>query len=85
MGVIINGVYHSDKEVPKDTIPPSLRELNKQHFITQESKRFAHHLIQPNNKDGSPNKDFIDYYPEDAKAHGFIKENNQENRDETAN
>ena len=84
MGIIIDGKYYPDKTA--GTPAPSNSTIKAIHLdgaITRQAKAHAHNLIQPNNQDGSPNQDFIDYFPEDAKAHGFIKEEKVENYDQT--
>ena len=86
MGIILNGKYYPDKSAKDITHSNSnISDLHTEHKLSAQAKAHAHNLIQPNNPDGSPNQDFIDYYPEDAKAHGFIKDNsNQEiNKDES--
>ena len=52
-----------------NTIISTISQENK---LTNEAMAHAHELIQPHNPDGSPNQDFIDYYPESAKDYGFI-------------
>lgn len=84
MGVIIDGKYYPDKTagVPAPT-NSTIKAIHQDGVITRQAKAHAHNLIQPNNQDGTPNQDFINYYPEDAKAHGFIKEEKVENYDQT--
>lgn len=46
--------------------------ISQDNRLTNEAIAHAHELIQPHNPDGSPNQDFINYYPESAKDYGFI-------------
>lgn len=65
-------IERDDKQQPSqlDTTISTISQDNK---LTNEAIAHAHELIQPHNPDGSPNKDFIDYYPESAKDYGFIQ------------
>ena len=79
MGVIIDGVYYPDKTPPEQQEPSTtLAGIHEQGKFERIYEKHAHELIQPNNPDGTPNKDFIDYYPEDARNHGFIKPESEE-------
>lgn len=82
MGIIINGVYHSDKSPEDIEVSKTIRDLYQDNKITREAKSEAHNLIQPNNRDGTPNPDFINYYPDSSKDHGFIKEEENQNNDQ---
>lgn len=78
MGVIINGKYYPDGELPKNTQPSTtVAGINEQGKLQQIYRTHAHELIQPNNPDGSINKAFADYYPEDAKNHGHVPESEE--------
>lgn len=78
MGVIIDGVYYPDGEPPKDTTPSTtVAGIHEQGKYERMYEKHAHELIQPNNPDGSVNKDFADYYPEDAINHGHVPESEQ--------
>ena len=83
MGLIINGKYHPDKSSKDVSTPRSVKDIYQAGRIVRQARTHAHHLIQPNNADGTPNKDFIDYYPESSKDHGFIKEEEGQNYDVT--
>ena len=77
MGVLINGKYYPDKKVEKRKPSTTIDGIYEDGKITRMAKEHAHDLIQPNNPDGTPNQDFIDYYPEDAKRHGLIEEEHE--------
>ena len=77
MGVIINGVYYREGEQPKQEVSTTVNAINEQGKLEQIYRDHAHELIQPNNPDGSINKDFADYYPEDAINHGHVPESEQ--------
>ncbi len=75
MGAIIDGVYHSEVVKPATDKPSTtVSNIHEQAKFQRIYEKHAHELIQPNKPDGTPNQDFIDYYPEDAKNHGFVPE-----------
>lgn len=74
MGVIRNGVYYPDEAAEKISRGSTLDGIHEQNTLEREYENHAHNLIQPHNPDGTPNQDFIDYFPEDAKNHGMIPE-----------
>lgn len=74
MGYIENGVYHrGSKPAPVQKISTTVAGIYEQHVLERQAEAHAHDLIQPYNRDGTPNQDFIDYYPDDAKNYGFIE------------
>ena len=77
MGIIRNGVYYPDQAAAKMERSSTLEGIHHQNNLERQYEAHAHNLIQPNNPDGSVNEDFIDYYPEDAKNHGFIPESEE--------
>ena len=78
MGVIRNGKFYADEDPVLQQRSTTLDGIAQSGRIDREYENHAHDLIQPNNPDGSVNQDFIDYYPEDAKNHGFIPESEQQ-------
>ena len=78
MGVIRNGKFYADEDPVTQQRSTTLDGIAQSGRIDREYENHAHDLIQPNNPDGSVNQDFIDYYPEDAKNHGFIPESEQQ-------
>lgn len=78
MATIVNGVYYPNGEPPKDDKPSTtVAGIHEQGKLQRIYEKHAHELIQPNNPDGSVNKDFADYYPEDAINHGHVPESEQ--------
>lgn len=78
MGMIVDGVYYPDKSPGKAPEPSTtLAGIHHDGKISQMYRENAHELIQPHHPDGTPNQDFIDYYPEDAKNHGILPESEQ--------
>ena len=78
MGVIRNGKFYADEGPVPQQRSTTLDGIAQSDRIDREYENHAHDLIQPNNPDGSVNQDFIDFYPEDAKNHGFIPESEQQ-------
>lgn len=78
MATIVNGVYYPD-DVPPKVVEPSttVAGIHEQGKFERIYEQHAHHLIQPHHPDGTPNKDFADYYPEDAINHGILPESEQ--------
>jgi len=77
MGTIRNGKYYKDEQPELEERSTTLENARESHGLARQYEQHAHHLIQPNNPDGSVNQDFIDYYPDDAKNHGFIPESEE--------
>lgn len=73
MGVIRGGKYYPD-ELPTDSQVIGVASIARNSRIDRDYEEHAQDLIQPYNPDGTPNQDFIDYYPEQAKDYGFIPE-----------
>ena len=44
----------------------------KQHEHQRQRNDFAKEIIQPFDRNGSPNPDFIQAYPEESKGYGFL-------------
>lgn len=75
MGYIKNGVYYrNSKPDAHQQTDTTIAGIHEQFVLERQAEAHAHNLIQPYNRDGSPNQDFIDYFPDDAKNYGFIKE-----------
>lgn len=72
MGYILNGIYYHDNlngrpEIAADNITYKVYDHDRQR------ENHGLDLIQPY-KDGKPNPEFIEHYPDEAKNYGFIKE-----------
>ena len=61
-----------DEKLSTNSSNTIISTISQDNQLTNEATAHAHELIQPHNPDGSPNQDFIDYYPESAKDYGFI-------------
>lgn len=71
MGVIRGGKYYPD-ELPTSSAVIGVASIARSSSIDRDYESHAQDLIQPFNPDGTPNQDFIDYYPEESKQYGFI-------------
>lgn len=71
MGTLLNGKYYKDiKDAPfqsKAVVGSQLQSYN----LESQAKKHDMDLIQPYLPDGSPNPDFIKYYPKEAKEYGM--------------
>lgn len=71
MGILLNGKYYKDiKDAPfqaKAVVSSQLQSYN----LESQAKKHDMDLIQPYLPDGSPNPDFIKYYPNEAKEYGM--------------
>ena len=72
MGILLNGKYYKDpKDAPfnaKAVVGSQLQSYN----LESQAKKHDMDLIQPYLGDGSPNPDFIKYYPKEAKEYGMV-------------
>ena len=64
-------IERDDNKQPDSSSNTIISTISQDNQLTNEAIAHAHELIQPHNPDGSPNQDFIDYYPESAKDYGF--------------
>lgn len=65
-------IERDDKQPTSNSSNTTISTISQDNRLTNEAIAHSHELIQPHNPDGSPNQDFIDYYPESAKDYGFI-------------
>lgn len=65
-------IERDEKQSTSDLSNTTISTISQDNQLTNEAMAHAHELIQPYNLDGSPNQDFIDYYPDSAKDYGFI-------------
>lgn len=65
-------IARDEKQSISNSSNTTISTISQDNQLTNEAIAHAHELIQPHNPDGSPNQDFIDYYPESAKDYGFI-------------
>lgn len=65
-------IARDEKQSTSNSSNTIISTISQDNQLTNEAIAHAHELIQPHNPDGSPNQDFIDYYPDNAKDYGFI-------------
>ena len=71
-------IERDDKQQLTSSSNTTISTISQDNQLTNEAIAHAHELIQPHNSDGSPNQDFIDYYPDSAKQYGFIKDDKED-------
>lgn len=70
-GYIVNGVYYAKHdEVPMQV--DSRSEMEKQYSHDMQRENHKRDLIQPYDRTGAPNPEFIEQYPTEAQQYGFI-------------
>lgn len=74
MGVIRNGKYYHDATLDSGRVDGTISGIAASGALDRDFEDHAHDLIQPRLANGDPNPDFIEWYPEESKAHGFIEE-----------
>lgn len=71
MAILVGGKYYKDpKDAPaqaKAVVGSQLQSYN----LESQAKKHDMDLIQPYLPDGSPNPEFIKYYPAEAKEYGM--------------
>lgn len=71
MGILLNGKYYKDvKDAPFNAQAKVGSQLQSYNLESQAQKHDMD-LIQPYLSDGSPNPEFLKYYPELAKEYGM--------------
>ena len=71
MGVLINGKYYKNPaDAPAQTRAVVSQQL-KSYNLESQAKKHDMDLIQPYLSDGTPNPDFIKYYPREANEYGM--------------
>lgn len=71
MGILIEGKYYKDpKDAPTQVQPVVGTQLSSYNLESQAQKHDLD-LIQPYLSDGSPNPEFIKYYPKEANEYGM--------------
>ena len=73
--MIINGKYVKDADMNK--LSNSQNSTFKSHDQNRQRKDYSKEIIQPYNRDGKPNQDFIQAYPEESKSYGFLPSDEQ--------
>ena len=72
MGYVLNGEYF-EGHPPADLVTRPVNSMHKQWEHDRQREEYRIDMVQPY-KDGKPNEDFIEHYPEESKDYGFIKE-----------
>lgn len=70
-GILINGKYYKD---PKDAPAQAQAVVGSQlqsYNLESQAQKHDMDLIQPYLSDGSPNPEFVKYYPAEAKEYGM--------------
>lgn len=71
MGVLINGKYYKNpSEAPQEARAAIGTQVDSW-SRSNTAQRFDMELIQPYLPDGTPNPDFVKYYPKEAKEYGM--------------
>ena len=71
MGYILDGKYYKG-QAPLHIMRSSQQSTYKTHEHNRQRQDFSREIIQPFNRDGTPNNDFIQAYPEESKGYGFL-------------
>lgn len=75
MGMIVDGKYVKNTDLSK--LSARQNSTFKGHDINRQRKDFSKEILQPYNRDGKPNQDFIQAYPEESKNYGFLPSDEQ--------
>lgn len=68
-GYILNGVYY-DQEPDTSLLIDTRASTDQQYSHDRQRENHRRDLLQPY-KNGKPNPDFIEQYPEESKQYGF--------------
>ena len=71
MGVLINGKYYKDPSLAPHSPQAVVGSQVERYNLESQAVKHDMDLIQPYLSDGSPNPDFIKYYPKEAKEYGM--------------
>lgn len=75
MGVLYNGKYYKDGEIPQDDLPPIARQAQMS-TLAMDAQKHDRELVQPYLPNGELNPEFEKHYPEvvkDWKEQGVLK------------
>lgn len=75
MSYVIDGVYYKG-DPPLDKMRSRQQSTWKQHDHNRQRSDYAMEIIQPHNRDGTPNEDFTAVYPEESKEYGYLPSDN---------
>jgi hypothetical protein len=71
MGILINGKYYKDKKDAPIQAQAVVGSQLQSYNLESQANKHDMDLIQPWQSDGSPNPDFIKYYPKEGKEYGM--------------
>lgn len=71
MGILLNGKYYKNPEDAPFNASAVVGSQLQSYNLESQAKKHDMDLIQPYLGDGSPNPDFIKYYPKEAKEYGM--------------
>lgn len=70
-GYILNGVYYSGAVDSRDFVDGHA-STDKEYSHDRQREEHRRDLIQPYQRDGSPNPEFVAQYPEESQTYGFL-------------
>jgi ABC-type multidrug transport system ATPase subunit len=70
MGIIKDGKFIKDGDISQ--LRNRQQSTYKNHEHRRQRQDHAREIIQPYNRDGKPNPDFIQAFPEESKGYGFL-------------
>lgn len=70
-GILINGKYYKNPEDAPSSTKAVVGSQLQSYNLESQAKKHDMDLIQPYLSDGSPNPEFIKYYPAEAKEYGM--------------
>lgn len=71
MGILVKGKYYKNPEDAPQEHYAHIGTQIESYSRSSAAQRFDMELIQPYLSDGTPNPDFIKYYPKEAKEYGM--------------
>lgn len=71
MGILIGGKYYKDPSQAPNQTQALVGSQISSYNLESQAKKHDMDLIQPYLGDGSPNPEFIKYYPAEAKEYGM--------------
>lgn len=74
-GIIINGKYVKGGDVSR--LSARQQSTFKSHEANRQRQDFAREIIQPFDRSGKPNPDFVQAYPEESKNYGFLPDDKE--------
>ena len=69
------GVYHKNEKPDISKLKNDRASLDKQYQHDRQREYHRRDTLQPYTRDGKPNPQFVEQYPQESKAYGFTKWN----------